>query len=533
MNKRDYITQLELKLISRQIDRRQFMRGALATGMAVGMAGMLADRAQAATPKKGGSLTAGLGHGATTDTLDPGLTAAGFLISMSLGMNGFLTEVAPNSDIVPSLAESWEASAGATVWTFKLRQGVEFHNGKTVTAEDVVASINHHRGEDNASAAAPLVAGIKDIRVDGPDTIVFELEAGNADFPAALSDYHIAILPADGDGIDWQSGIGCGAYKLEAFEPGVSARLSRHGNHWNDAAGYVDEWNLVALLDTNARTTAALTGDADVIDKVDVKTAGRLAGNPNLNVHSIAGTQHYSFPMLTNMAPFDDNNVRQALKWGINREELVEKILFGYGAVGNDHPIGSGQKFFNNEMEQKSFDPDKARFHLKEAGLSSLDVELSSSDAAFSGAVDAALLISNSAAECGINVTVKREPNDGYWSDVWLKKGWCASYWAGRPVEDLMFSLAFKSGVSWNESLWSHEKFDSLLAEARAELDETKRREMYFEMQDIVANQGGVAIPMFASYVFATRPSVGTPEVMGSNLDLDGSSFMQRWWKEG
>ena len=112
-----------------------------------------------------------------------------------------------------------------------------------------------------------------------------------------------------------------------------------------------------------------------------------------------------------------------------------------------------------------------------------------------------------------------------------MKKGWSASYWAGRPVEDLMFSLAFKSGVSWNESLWSNDRFDALLLEARAELDEAKRREMYWEMQDIVANQGGVAIPMFASYVFATRPSVGTPEVMGSNLDLDGSSFMQRWWK--
>ena len=422
MNKQDYVQQLELKLISRQIDRRSFMRGTMATGMALGMASMVADRAQAATPKKGGTLTAGLGHGATTDTLDPGLFAAGFLIPLGLGMHGYLTEIDANSNIVPSLAESWEASADATVWTFKLRKGVEFHNGKTMTAEDVVASINHHRGEGNASAAAPLVASVTDIRIDGSDTVVFELSSGNADFPAALSDYHIAILPSADGTMDWQSGVGCGTYRLDAFDPGVSAKLSRHANHWSSDVGHVDEWNLVSLIDNNARTTAALTGDADLIDKVDVKTAGRLAGNPNLTVHSVAGTQHYSFPMLTNQAPFDDNNVRQAIKWGINREELVEKILFGYGAVGNDHPIGSGQKFFNSELEQKSFDPDKAKFFLKEAGLDTLDVELSSSDAAFSGAIDAALLIQNSAAQCGINVTVKREPNDGYWSDVWQKK---------------------------------------------------------------------------------------------------------------
>jgi len=157
LSKQDYITQSELKLMARRIDRRQFMQRVLATGMTVGMASALADRAEAATPQKGGALTAGLGHGATTDTLDPGLYAAGFLIPMGLAMNGYLTEIDANSNVVPSLAESWEASSDATTWTFKLREGVEFHNGRTVTSEDVVVSINHHRGEDNASAAAPLV----------------------------------------------------------------------------------------------------------------------------------------------------------------------------------------------------------------------------------------------------------------------------------------------------------------------------------------------------------------------------------------
>ena len=531
MNKQQFVQKLERQLTAQDIDRRQFMRGVLSTGIAVGTATMLADKAQAATPKKGGTLRAGLGHGATSDTLDPGLFAAGFMIPVGIAMNGYLTAFDSENNIQPVLAESWEASPDATVWNFKLRQGVEFHNGRTLTAQDVITSINHHRGEDSTSAAAPLVSSIVDMKSDGPDRVVITLDSGNADFPAALADYHIAIQPEVDGKMDWQSGIGCGPYSLENLEPGVSANLLRNKNYWTDAEGHVDEWQLLALLDTNARMTAALTGDVDVADKIDVKTAGRLAGNPNLNVHSIAGTQHYSFPMLTNAAPFDDNNVRQALKWGINREELLDKILFGYGSIGNDHPIGSGQKYFNTELEQKTYDPDKAKFYLKEAGLSSLDVELSASDAAFAGAIDSALLFQNSMAPAGINVKVSREPNDGYWSDIWMKKGWVASYWGGRPIEDLMFSLAFKSGVSWNESFWSNERFDSLLIEARAELDENKRREMYWEMQDLVANKGGVAIPMFASYVFATRPSIGMPDTLGSNLDVDGQSFMQRWWK--
>lgn len=102
---------------------------------------------------------------------------------------------------------------------------------------------------------------------------------------------------------------------------------------------------------------------------------------------------------------------------------------------------------------------------------------------------------------------------------------------AGRPVEDLIFSLVFKSGVDWNESFWSHERFDNLLAEARAELDGEKRRAMYYEMQDIVANQGGVAIPMFANYIYASRNTVGTPQKLAANLDMDGAKFMERWWK--
>ena len=531
MNRNEYLKQLEGRLLRGAIGRRQFMRGALATGIGLTVASGLAGRAAAATPQKGGMLTAGLGHGATTDTLDPGRFEAGFLIPLAYGMHGYLTEIDADSAVRPSLSESWEASNGASVWTFTLREGLEFHDGNSVTANDVIASINYHRGDNSDSAGAPLVADVTDIRADGPRTVVFTLASGNADFPAILSDYHFPIMPAVDGSIDWRAGIGTGPYRLDSFKPGVSAELSRFENHWNDAVAHVDQWRLLALLDTNARMTAAVSGDVDLIDKVDLKTANLMARKPGVTLHSVAGTQHYTFPMLTNVAPFDDNNLRQALKWAMNREEMVEKVLFGYGAIGNDHPIGPNQRYYNDQMEQKTFDPDKAKFYLEKAGISGLKIPLTTADAAFPGAVDACLLIQNSAKQCGITVDVERAPNDGYWSDVWRSRPWCASYMAGRPVVDMMFSLAYKSGVAWNESYWSHDAFDQLLLAARAELDEAKRQEMYFEMQDIAANQGGVAIPMFASYVFVTADSVGTPEAFSSNLDLDGARFMERWWK--
>jgi len=507
------------------LDRRGFLKTTAATAMAASlpMGGAMA------APKRGGHLRIGKGHGQTTDTLNPGTWENGNTIGASFAIHGRLTEVAADGSVAPELAESWEASADASEWTVKLRQGVTFHSGKSVTAEDVVASINFHRGEGSTSAAGPIVAPITEMVIQGDDTILFKLDGGNADFPFILTDYHLTIHPAKGDSIDWQSGDGCGSYILKNFSPGVSTTMERNPNHWRDTVGFFDSIEMLALVDLNARTTALVSGDVDVIDRLDLKTVGLLGRDKNVNIQSVSGTAHYTIPMNSGVGPFDDNNVRQALKYGINREELVEKILFGYGSVGNDHPIGAGQRYYNSELEQKTYDPDKSKWHLKEAGLDSLSIELSSSDAAFGGAVDAAVLYQASAAAGGIEINVIREPNDGYWSDVWMKKNMVFSYWSGRPVEDQMFATAYKCGASWNESFWCNDRFDELMVKARAELDEDKRRAMYWEMQDLCANQGGSVIPMFNDYVFAVNKKIALPETMGTNWDLDGERWAERW----
>jgi len=512
------------RILTGGMNRRGFM--ATTAGAALVASMPLSARAE---PKRGGHLRVAKGHGQTTDTLDPGQWSNGYMLALGYGIHGFLTEVAADGSLVPQLAENWEASADASVWRFKIRQGVTFHSGKPLTVEDVVASINHHRGEDSTSAAGPIVAPITEIATEGSDTVVFTLEGGNADFPFTLSDYHLAICKAEGDSIDWRSGDGCGSYILKDFNPGVSSSFERNPNHWRDDVAWVDSCELLSIVDQNARTTALVSGDVHAIDRVDLKSAGLLARRPGVTIETLSGTQHYTFAMDTRATPFSDNNVRQALKYGIDREELVEKILFGYGSVGNDHPIGRGQRFYNDEMEQKAYDPDKAKWYLKQSGLDSVDVSLSAADAAFSGAVDAAVLFQNSAKAAGINLKVDRVPNDGYWSDVWMKKPFSAVYWGGRPVEDQMFSTAYQCGAAWNDSFWCNERFDELLVKARAELDDSKRREMYFEMQDLVGNQGGVCIPMFANYVHAIGDKVAHGE-MGSNWEMDGERWMERWW---
>ncbi|MCB2127116.1 MAG: peptide ABC transporter substrate-binding protein, partial [Rhodobacteraceae bacterium] len=173
---------------------------------------------------------------------------------------------------------------------------------------------------------------------------------------------------------------------------------------------------------------------------------------------------------------------------------------------------------------------DKAKFYLKEAGLDSLSIQLSAADAAFTGAVDAAVLFSEKAAAAGITLEVVREPNDGYWDNVWLKKPFCAVYWGGRPTEDWMFSMTYATGVPWNDTFWSNARFDELLLAARSELDEDKRREMYHEMQSICANDGGTIIPMFASYVMGMSDKIGHEDRVAGNWTLDGFRALERWW---
>ncbi|MEL6532905.1 MAG: ABC transporter substrate-binding protein, partial [Pseudomonadota bacterium] len=210
--------------------------------------------------------------------------------------------------------------------------------------------------------------------------------------------------------------------------------------------------------------------------------------------------------------------------------QMVDTILNGFGSLGNDHPIGPTQQFYNTELAQREYDPDQARFHLQQAGLESLDVDIHLADAAFAGALDAGVLFAESAAAAGINLNVVREPNDGYWSNVWMQKPFAGTYWGGRPTADWMFATAYAEGVPWNETYWSHTRFNELLIQARSELDPALREQMYFEMQQIVSEEGGIIIPMFANYVGAYSDSLGVPEVVAGNWRNDGHRLGERWW---
>lgn len=523
-------------LPKRNIDRRDFMKTLSAVGIGGGIATGLAaslpsTNAFAAKPNRGGHFRMAMGHGGTTDVMDPGLILNGALTAMHFAITNMLTEISADGSLRPKLAEEWSASSDASTWTFKLRKGVTFHDGRYFTAKDVIASINHHRGEDSKSGAKTLVDPVNDIRADGSHTVVFELKAGDADFPFKMGEFNFPIYPANPDGsLDWQSHVGCGAYILEEYEPGVRAAFVRNPDYWmSEERGYFDSCELLTIHDVSTRQSALVSGDVDAIDRVAPKTASLLADRDGVVVEEVPSKLHYTFETLTNVSPFDDVNIRLAAKHALDREAMLQAMLFGHGVVGNDNPISPAYRFFDSTLEQRTYDPDKAKHHLKKAGLTSLDVKLSASDAAFAGAVDAAVLYKEYAKSGGINIEVVREPKDGYWSNVWQQKPWVASYWFGTPMPDGIFTIGYKGGAGWNATFWDNERFNKLLLAARAELNATMRAEMYGEMQRIVRDDAGTIVPMFANDIFATSDKIRHGDIANNN-EVDGRMFFERWW---
>ena len=530
----DKIKDIQHSFETGQVSRRSFMTGALAMGVSLTAASAILNKVEAATPKQGGRLRVGLTGGATTDVLDPGQILDLYMIHLQFGqLRNSLTEVGPDGQLAPELAESWDASADASTWNFKLREGVEFHNGKSFTSEDVVASINHHRGEDTKSAAKSIVSSIESIKADGKYGVVIKLSGGNADLPFLMTDYHLNMCPANKDGsIDWQSGIGTGGYVLKQHDAGVRSHTTRNPNYWKEGYAHFDEVEITQIGDTTARSQALQTGAIDVMNNVPTNTVHLLKRVPHLKVHATTGNKQMTLPMRTDTAPFDNIDVRTALKLSIDRQQWLEKVIQGYGELGNDNPIGPANIYraTTEELPQREYDPEKAKFHLKKAGLSKLSVQWHAAETGFTGAVDAGQLMRDSARASGIDIEVVREPNDGYWSNVWMKKPWSACYWSGRPTEDWIFSLIYAGGASWNDTYWKNEEFDKLLLQGRAELDTKKRRAIYVDMQRILHNDGGLILPLFQSDVMAYNERLHVPEVVGANWELDGAKNSERWW---
>ena len=263
------------------------------------------------------------------------------------------------------------------------------------------------------------------------------------------------------------------------------------------------------------------------MNNCELKTVKLMEKEPNLQIIRAPNGFHYAIPMHCDKAPYDNNDVRLGLKYAIDREQILNTVLRGFGSVGNDHPVGPVHRFSASELPQRQYDPDKAKFHMKKAGLANHTFTLVTSP--LDQMNDCAMLYKESAAKAGIDINLQQAPADGYWSNVWNKMPFSTSTWNAKATEDVILTYKYSDESNWNDSKWINPQFNKLLRAARGEFDNAKRREMYVEMQRIVRDEGGDIVFIFRDVVDAASSNVGFGNVAG-NFACDGYKNPERWW---
>ncbi len=510
--------------------RRDLLGMLTGAGMAVATAGGIlgaAASAQAQTPRQGGRIRVSGTSTSTADTLDPAKQSLSTdYARCNMFYNG-LTTLDGSLTPQPALAESWD-NEGARVWTFRLRRGVTFHDGKPLTPADVVFSLNRHKDPATASRARSLAMQMSEIVADGPNAVRITLEAPNADLPVVLGTFHFHIIKEGTT--DFTTAIGTGPFLCREFQPGVRSISVRNPNYWQSGRPYLDEVEFIGIPDEQARVNALLSGDVQLIAGVDPRSVRRITQTPGFGVFETRAGYYTNLVMRVDMAPANNPEFVLAMKFMFDRQQIRQAVLRGHAVIGNDQPIDPSNRYFHPGLPQRPFDLDRARFHFQRSGVGSTALPIVCSPAA-PNSIDMAQVMQETGRRIGMNLELRRVPADGYWSNHWFKHPLGFGAINPRPSADILFTLFFKSDATWNESGWKNPRFDALLADARRETDDARRRSMYGEMQALVNEHSGIGIPVFQNLLdgHSSRLKGLAPIPVGNLMGFD---FAQNVWLE-
>jgi peptide/nickel transport system substrate-binding protein len=502
------------------VTRREVLRGAMAGGVLLAAGGALGacgggddGGGQQGTPaqsegkpRTGGNLRVGATGGGAKDTIDAHLPTVDTDIMRCWNLYESLAVRSPDfSELEMLLAESIEPEKSPKQWTIRLKDGITFHNGKPVTADDVIFSLRRILDPKDPKVGAASIGYVEEKKLKKLDdrTVRVTLEFPNAGFPDDIGQYFNAIVPTD---YDVKNPVGTGPFKYKSFTPGQQSEFTRFEDYWEEGKPYVDSLVIIDFPDDTARTNALLGGQVEVIDNLPAAQIQSVESNPNFRVLSSETGAWQPFTMRVDQAPFDDVRVRQAFRLMVDREQMVQQVLSGQGSVANDL-YARYDPVYAKDLPQREQDLEQAKSLLKQAGREGLSIELVTAPV-FQGIVQAAQVFAEQAKGAGVDVKIRKVDTGTFYGDNYLKWTFAQDFWASR-VYLSQVAQGDLPDSPFNETHWNDPKFLDLIQQARAEVDEGKRADILHEAQTMQYEEGGYIVQYFSNIIDAYSAKVG------------------------
>jgi peptide/nickel transport system substrate-binding protein len=487
--------------------RRAAAGGAVILGSSAFSESALAgiDALDAATPKRGGTFRLGVSGGSSKDFIDgqnivtrPDQarivtgweTLVGFDSKFKLAFNGLAEELSPNKR--------------GNVWTIRVRPGIEFHNGKTLSADDVIYSLRRLVNKKLGLFGGAALGSLDPNRMKKLDkrTVRLSLKHPDGTILDALGQYVAGIVPVgySPNAIGKASpNIGTGPYKLKSFTPGQQSVHVRNPNYWRSGQPYFDQVVIIDFPDDTARVNALLGGQVDAITDVPPAQVAVVTGHRGTKVLESPSAAWTPICMRVDAAPFDDVRVRQAMRLIANRPQMVEQALSGHGHIGNDL-YAPFDEAYASDLAQRHQDIDRAKSLLKAAGKEGLTVDLQSTNGAL-GMNEGAQVFAQQAKAAGVTINAKILDSGAFYGPQYLKWPMSMDFWGSRNYLSQVAAGSLPTSP-YNETHWpdtKDRKFLSLYKQAVQTVDRKKQREILHEMQKLEYDNGGYVIWGFST----------------------------------
>ncbi len=410
----------------------------------------------------------------------------------------YLVDIDTQSNIIPRLATEWAASDGGLTYTFTLADGVKWHDGSDFSAADVVWTFDRLRTTEG-TPTADLYTNIESVEATGDLEVTFKLLEPNSFFLYDLSDNHALILKEGTDDAD-SNFNGTGPFMVDQYSPEDRIELVANKNYFVEGQPNLDRVEIIFFNDDAAAVDALIGGQIDLAMRMPTALFVALQQESGINTYSIPTNGFDLVRLRSDREPGNNPNVIKALKLATDREAIFNVVQQGFGAIGNDTPIGPlYDSYFDPDVLPPGRDIDAAKALLAEAGYDEsnpLTMTLHTPDTG--GRPDLAAVLKEQWAEAGVEIEISVEPESVYYGDDgWLEVDLGITGWGSRPYPQFYLDTMLVTDAKWNESHFSDEEFDQLVKVAGQTVDDSQRVKAYREIQQLLVDRGPILVPYF------------------------------------